>query len=310
MKGYFNKSYQWFGSKFRLLEQMLAIVLYKEEYYELFLGSGALFLNRRKSPVEVICDADANIVTLWKVIADPVKSEEFKEIFMMLPANKEIFETFKKMKKQGFVGLRDVEVAVMTFYVIVYSFDANRCNMRYAGKTQYWSEIEEKAKRQLVNNWDVWCHRAAQAEIINENALEVLERVKDHENAMIVLDPPYVKELLGDYCKNLYEIEFSDEDQVRMLQLIQNAKANILVCGYRGGNLLYDQYLNKEHGWRCYVIHDRLNKACRTGDVKGFAKEYVWCNYDIPHAACRKMNTQDYALSEEEVALYQKSKSS
>lgn len=304
MVNFFSKTYQYFGSKFRLLEQLIAVVLYKEEYYELFLGSGALFLNRRKSPVEVICDADANIVTLWKIIADPVKSEEFKRIFMELPANKEIFEAFKKMKKQGFVNVSAVEIAVMTYYVIVYSFDGNRKNMRYAGKQQYWKEIESKAKRQLEENWEMWCLRAAQATILNKNALEVLEQVKDHDNAMIVLDPPYVKELLGDYCKNLYQIEFTDEEQVRMLQIIQNAKANILVCGYRGGNLLYDQYLNKEHGWHCYLIHDRLNKACKTGDVKGFAKEYVWCNYDIPKAASRKMDIRDLVLSQAEVEYF------
>ncbi len=173
-----------------------------------------------------------------------------------------------------------------------------------AGKQQYWKEIESKAKRQLEENWEMWCLRAAQATILNKNALEVLEQVKDHDNAMIVLDPPYVKELLGDYCKNLYQIEFTDEEQVRMLQIIQNAKANILVCGYRGGNLLYDQYLNKEHGWHCYLIHDRLNKACKTGDVKGFAKEYVWCNYDIPKAASRKMDIRDLVLSQAEVEYF------
>ena len=299
----FQKTYQWFGSKFRLLEQMLVMALYKEEYYELFLGSGALFLNRRKSSKEVICDADRNIIILWKVIADSEMRKEFKKLFLRLPVNKEIFEAFKNLEKQGFSNVRDVEIAVMTYYVIVYSFDGNRSNMRFAGKPQQWIKMEEKAKRQLEENWNVWCYRAEQAQIINGNALDLLEQVKDHENAMIVLDPPYVKELLGDYKKDLYKIKFADEEQVRMLQMIQNAKANILLCGYRGGTLLYDQYLNKDHGWHCYIIHDRLNKACKTGATKGFVKEYVWCNYEIPQNAYKKMNGRDLALSEDEVRI-------
>lgn len=71
----------------------------------------------------------------------------------------------------------------------------------------------------------------------------------------MMLDPLYVEVLFGQYNKNLYRGKFSDIEQYQMLELIQDAKAKVLLCGYRGGNMLYDKFLNKSTNWHCYCMY-------------------------------------------------------
>lgn len=276
--------YQYFGSKYRLVNQLTGALLHGNVYVEPFAGSAAIYLNRALDCKNVLCDHDATITNMWRVVADKEKREEFFELFLNTPVDNQIFKGF--MNEEISEKKTDIERAVMTYYILVYSFDGNRKNMRFGSTPEKWNAMREKAVRDLKSNWTTWYSHAEKAEIINDNALKIIRRYKDREDVVMMLDPPYVKELIGKYCKDLYRSKFSDSEQHELLGLIRDARAKILLCGYRGGTLLYDQYLNKDSGWHCYCINDRLNKSCRTTAKKGFAKEYIWVNYELP-ADCR-----------------------
>lgn len=276
------KIYQYFGSKFRLTNQLTSALPHDRIYIEPFMGSASIYLNRSIDAKNILCDQDITITNMWRVVADKEKGEEFKELFLQTPVDNLIFKRCLGEEMEG----TEVEKAVKTYYILVYSFDGNRKNMRYGSKPEKWNSMHEKARRDLLGNWNTWYCHAERAEITNDNALNVIARYKDCEEAVMMLDPPYVKELLGKYCKDLYRSKFSDSEQHELLALIRDAKAKILLCGYRGETYLYDQYLNSASGWHCYCVNDRLNKSCRTTAKKGFAKEYIWVNYELP-ADCR-----------------------
>lgn len=296
------KLMQWLGSKFRLLPQFLAMVMDCEEYYELFIGAGSVFLNKQGSKVEVINDKDFGIATLWKVLGIEELAEKFYEKFMEMDVNKATFDYLVKQSVMSFPNMSDVDIAVAVYYITQFAFDGNRKNMRYAGDPEEWSAMEEAVKNELAYNWRDIKLRAQGATVLNADALEILELIKYRKNALILLDPPYVPELLGEN-KNLYDVKFTVEEQVRMLESVQNIEAKIIICGYRGASYLYDRYLNTDTGWRCYLVDDRLTKACKTGDIKGFAEEYVWTNFEIPTNARFVMDVTDWALSQKEADM-------
>lgn len=263
------------------------------------MGSGAVFLNKTPSEVDVICDADADIANLWRVLKDAEEREEFFEEFMKMTVSKELFNNIKQQKKLGYPNITKVQAAICTYYLIMYSFDGNRLNMRYRNKPENWKEMEIKAKRSLCNNWNAIVKRISNAIVLNENALNVLGIIKNREEATILLDPPYLPELLGSN-KHLYEVHFTEEEHVKMLELVQDAKARIIICGYRGVSCLYDRYLNKDTGWHCYVVDDRLLKSCQKKNKKDFATEFVWTNYKLAEDMRFFINITDWALTQKE----------
>ena len=289
-----NKTHPYMGSKLRITPQLTSVLPHEEKYAELFLGSAAVYMNRVADSTNILCDIDSAITNMWRVVSDDKKSLEFLHKFEKMDVDTIIFE--EALKYENASDFSDVDRAVMTYYTLVYSFDGNRKNMRYGGKPHEWNEMKVKGKRRLIENWEAWRYHASKAQIITDNGLHVLEEIKNDEKAVIMLDPPYVKELLGDYNKNLYRGRFSDMEQLEMLRSIQSAKAKIMLCGYRGGSMLYDQYLNKDTGWHCYCVNDRLTKSCRTGSKKGFAQEYIWVNYEIPEKCRYYFSTFDLAI--------------
>lgn len=299
------KLMQWLGSKYRLLPQFLTMISGCKEYFELFIGAGSVFLNKPKSKIEVINDKDFGISTLWKVLGTEKLSDEFYKKFMQLEVRKDIFDFFVKQSRLSFPNMSEVDIAVAVYYITQFAFDGNRKNMRFASKPDEWNNMEISVKNELKYHWNDIKEKARGAIVLNADALDVLEKIKNRKDATILLDPPYLAELLGGN-KNLYNVEFSVEEQIRMLECVQNAKSKIVLCGYRGGSYLYDRYLNSDKGWHCYLVDDRLTKACKTGDIKGFAEEYVWTNFEIPQGARFVMDITDWALSQEEAdTLYE-----
>lgn len=298
----YMKLMQWLGGKFRMLPQFLSMIEECEEYYELFIGSGAVFLNKEPSDIEVICDADSGIAILWKVLGDSDCNKIIYNTIMNLNLSKEQFDELIKMKKLGYKGLSEIEIAVITYYLTVYSFDSNRKNMRNGNFSERWDEMEDAVKRNLEEDWERITRRASNAIILNEDALKVLAVIKDRTNALILLDPPYVPELLGT-CKHLYEVRFDEDKQIEMLKLIQDAKAKIILCGYRGASFLYDRYLNKDNGWHCYLVDGEILKACQNTENKDFAQEFVWTNYELPDKAKYAMCVSDWVLTQAEADM-------
>ena len=80
----------------------------------------------------------------------------------------------------------------------------------------------------------------------------------------------------------IYKCELSEIQQIRLLKIIRNAKAKILLCGYKAekGIDLYDAYL-LPCGWKCYKLTD-VPKSAQNKSTKDIATEYVWCNYKLP----------------------------
>lgn len=272
-----NKFFRWYGGKIRMLEKLEALIPEHQIYMEPFIGSGALALNHIKSPVEIINDLDGDIANLFRVMSDREKGNELIERLSHVAYDRTVFDAAREEQKNNFKGYNSIEKAVLTYIMISQSFNAARSSFSKGGYAS-----TELYHQDMLDNLPRVYERLEHVKIFNVDALDLLECYVDNEKVFAFLDPPYRHDLRGKNANKIYKCELSEIQQIRLLKIIRNAKAKILLCGYKAekGIDLYDAYL-LPYGWKCYKLMD-VPKSAQNKATRDIATEYVWCNYELP----------------------------
>ena len=272
-----NKFFRWYGGKIRMLEKLEALIPEHQIYMEPFIGSGALALNHIKSPVEIINDLDGDIANLFRVMSDREKGNELIERLSHVAYDRTVFDAAREEQKNNFKGYNSIEKAVLTYIMISQSFNAARSSFSKGGYAS-----TELYHQDMLDNLPRVYERLEHVKIFNVDALDLLECYVDNEKVFAFLDPPYRHDLRGKNANKIYKCELSEIQQIRLLKIIRNAKAKILLCGYKAekGIDLYDVYL-LPYGWKCYKLMD-VPKSAQNKATRDIATEYVWCNYELP----------------------------
>jgi len=168
------------------------------------------------------------------------------------------------------VSDEDIEVARATWITLLQS----RNGMRRNWKGMKVGNEEAIYLNKLVRKYDL-PRRLKNVTVTNRDALEILKEIKDDEDAMIYLDPPYT--FHERTSNNLYQCEQDDEKQKKMVELIKDAKAHILVSGYK--NPIYDQVLNEANGWTSKLLMEVVKHSSSRRGIKPVAQEWIWKNY-------------------------------
>ena len=272
-----NKFFRWYGGKIRMLEKLEALIPEHQIYMEPFIGSGALALNHIRSPVEIINDLDGDIANLFRVMSDREKGNELIERLSHVAYDRTVFDAAREEQKNNFKGYNSIEKAVLTYIMISQSFNAARSSFSKGGYAS-----TELYHQDMLDNLPRVYERLEHVKIFNVDALDLLECYVDNEKVFAFLDPPYRHDLRGKNANKIYKCELSEIQQIRLLKIIRNAKAKILLCGYKAekGIDLYDAYL-LPYGWKCYKLMD-VPKSAQNKATRDIATEYVWCNYELP----------------------------
>lgn len=272
-----NKFFRWYGGKIRMLEKLEALIPEHQIYMEPFIGSGALALNHIRSPVEIINDLDGDIANLFRVMSDREKGNELIERLSHVAYDRTVFNAAREEQKNNFKGYNSIEKAVLTYIMISQSFNAARSSFSKGGYAS-----TELYHQDMLDNLPRVYERLEHVKIFNVDALDLLECYVDNEKVFAFLDPPYRHDLRGKNANKIYKCELSEIQQIRLLKIIRNVKAKILLCGYKAekGIDLYDAYL-LPYGWKCYKLMD-VPKSAQNKATRDIATEYVWCNYELP----------------------------
>lgn len=85
----------YFGGKQFMVNKILKIMPEHKRYLESFGGAGSVLLNK---PVryDIYNDINRNVVTLFNVLRDKEKFEEFKRLLYLTPFSREIHKNYKK----------------------------------------------------------------------------------------------------------------------------------------------------------------------------------------------------------------------
>ncbi len=116
--------------------------------------------------------------------------------------------------------------------------------------------------------------------VCNIDLNEIVDRYKDNEKAFIFLDTPYIGMYRGK--TDLYYNEFSSlKEHAMICQKVHDAKAAVMMCGYRapdGLPTLYDHLLGAN--FACYYLgqYCKLSQYVDKGESKDTAEEYIWTN--------------------------------
>lgn len=273
------RAWAYFGGKVHMVDRILSCL--PEGYtswYELFIGGGSVTFSKStpsSCKKEVINDYDMTIANFYRVLADETWGDWLIQELLYRGMGKDVFEKAKKYVVYHCFGSDNLELAVSTYIEIAQSFSAWRKN--YANGRDILT-YQNNIRKHLPKVRE----RLKSIDIRNEDALDILDSIKEDEGAMVYLDPPYRKELRNG---GGYRCELDTYQQIRLLKILQKCKCKIILSGYREETDidLYDSYL-LPYGFKVYKLCDVV-KSCQTKLQKDAGSEYIWCNYELPVGA-------------------------
>lgn len=279
-----------------------------ETYIEPFVGGGSMLLSLHKGRYkkEIINDRNIGIACLYKSLWMEERREKTLKALLKIEKSQDkgiAEEHWKEVKKYLMPEIRFsvfrekenyVKNCVNTFTLYSQSFNCSGLSYSHHKNPE---QYKRETKRNLLKvvetlkgrNLEVRCGDGM-------NCLEP-EYLRDPK-VQYFMDPPYV----GLYCSsrtNYLVTMLKLEEHIEMLEGIRNAKASIILCGYRppvkGVPCIYDVFLSKA-GWHCYKLEDTVKKSqviMKPGKKKDDASEYVWVNH-VPDDAKYYVSMQDY----------------
>lgn len=276
------------------------------KYIEPYVGGGGFFLSlpRGKYQEEYINDKNVGIAQLYKSLWLPERREKVFPALLDIdksPDKDIATEQWKKAKSEFVYNINSYKYKTDDYLkncvntYITYSQSFNCSGISYSHHKSP-EKYKFETRRNLLNVVNTL--RGRNLHINANDALDELydEELIDH-NVQYFLDPPYV----GLYCNsrtNYIVNSINLTYHIDLLFRIRNAKASIILCGYRpsveGVPCIYDVILSKS-GWHCYKIKETVKKSqiVKLGHKKTEATEYIWTNH-VPRRAAYYVSMHDY----------------
>ncbi len=268
-------AFGWYGGKFSHLDWLLPLLPKTTHYCEPFGGSAAVLLNREPSPVETYNDIDGEVANFFRVLRE--QKAALIEAIGLTPFSR---EEFRKAISEPLDGLSDLERA-RRFYVRARQVRTGLAQTATNGRWAYCRLTSRAGMAGAVSRWlgavealPEIAQRLLRVQIENDLAINVIRRY-DSEETLFYCDPPYPHESRGD--SNAYLYEMTNEDHLRLAEVLRNVKGKVALSGYHC-DLLDELYGN----WN---VHEANSKKIHS--VKTERTEVLWTNYILPETTPR-----------------------
>lgn len=256
------------GSKWNLAEWIIQHFPQDYEkmvYLEPFLGSGAVFFNKRPGAVETINDLDGDVVNLFQVLRE--RPEELKRAVELTPYSREEYNRSFEPCDEPIEKAR--RFMVRTNQAIGAKMDGkcgwrNHKQKKIGGTACKWSGVPETIDAAALRLRGDSTHLV---QIEKMDALRLIARYNSRD-VLMYIDPPYIRSTRK--SGRLYRFEMDADAHAALLRQIAQSRAHIIISGYE--NEMYNHYLD---GWRTDTIISQTTSADK-------AEEKIWINYDPP----------------------------
>lgn len=207
------------GGKSKIADWIISYFPPHRIYVEVFGGSGAVLLRKRRSEREVYNDIWDDIVCLFKTIRD--RGDELKQYLRKTPFSRTVFEEYvEKLASRSYES--DMEQATCVFYILRAGFSGERFSKTFI--TQAGREITYK---NVTNNLGLIVNRLQGVVIENMDFRELITKY-DSPDTFFYCDSPYI-----DTTQDFYEeFTFKDEDHEDLSRLLNNIEGKVIVSYY------------------------------------------------------------------------------
>lgn len=258
----------YYGAKLRIVGKIVQNLPPHNAWVEGFCGSAAVTLAKPPAPIEVINDADGEIVNVFEQLRS--NSEALCRAIALTPYAREEFE----LARSDAMSLDPLERArrflvrsMMTVNAAVaggcsgFSFSQSYARGSREARVNRWYNLPERLEKVV--------ERLRGVRIENRDARELLEMFADRPATLMYLDPPYFVKREHGYAIDARDLEF----HVGLLEQCKRAICMLLISAYQTET--YEDLLRPEDGWEKRMIETQ------TRDTTGadFARtEVLWMN--------------------------------
>lgn len=258
----------YYGAKQRIAKQIVDTLPPHHAWVEGFCGSAAITLAKAPAQIEVINDADGQIVNFFEQLRN--NSEKLCNSISLTPYAREEFEISRRIEPNLTPLERARRFLVATMMTINGTIGSQRCGFSFSQSyTRQGREARVNRWYNLPNRLEKVVERLRGVRIENLDACKLVEIFANRPATLLYLDPPYFVKRDHKYTIDANDSEF----HIKLLNACKNAKCMILISAYE--NSLYSEVLIPEDGWFKSTI------ATQTRDTKGkdYARtEVLWMN--------------------------------
>jgi len=265
---------RYFGAKWSIADWVVSKLPDTRLYVEVFGGSAAILLSRRRSHVEVFNDINGEVVHFWKVLRD--STEELARAVELTPFSRDEFELSFEPAEESLERARRF---------VVRSWQTRGGGYRKCSRSSWWylrdgvdcnspSQVWTRVPERLLHAAD----RVRQVLIEQDDWREILRRY-DCPGALFYLDPPYLR------GTRTYRAEYVDEmpsteQHEKLLESVLQLEGAVALSGRV--HELYDEALAD------WTRHD-TQQVSRAG---GHSTECLWLS---PSAVGRGLQGELFA---------------
>lgn len=245
---------RWHGGKWILGEWIISHFPEHRVYVEPFGGAASVLMQKPKSYAEIYNDIDDDVVNLFEVLRNPIRSKELRGQLALTP--------FSRVEHQNAYKVADdpTERARRLIIRSFMGFSSNGHNR--LGKTGFRAN-SNRSGTTPAGDWanypealEFFTARLNGVTIEHRDALDVM-RQHDGADTLHYLDPPYLPETRAlknpydlKYGGGMYAHEMTTEEHVSLLEALPTIEGMIVLSGYESG--LYKEALKD---WRRVERH-------------------------------------------------------
>lgn len=256
---------QYPGGKWMLAPWILEYAPTYKIYVEPFGGGGSVLLRKERSHIEIYNDLSKEVVILFKVLRD--RADELEKRIKLTPYSREDFISAYQYK-----GQNEITIACNLIIKITQSYGTDGFKTNYLPT---WRTSRERPHamcwRSFPDYIKGFCDRLQGVVIENIDALELIKKY-DTVDTWHYVDPPYVLDTRTE--KSLYEYEMTDQDHIKLADILHHTKGKVCLSGYD-----CDLYMQLYKDWLC--VKKQTHCAGVKEDKLSIRDEILWMNYDL-----------------------------
>jgi len=257
-------AFRYYGAKWRLAPEILKLFPPHGAYLEPCFGSGAVLAYKPPSKIEIVNDINGRIVNFFRVLRE--RPNDLVRLLNLTPYARDEFEACIEPASDPLEEAR-------RFYSVI-SMARSR-SILPGDQRRDWrrgfmgsSMAKEFAKTEHLLDWAA---RLKGVQIENEDALDLIERVRGLDY-LIYFDPPYLKETR--VLSNRYAYETTEQWHRNAAELLNRHDGPAIVSGYP--SKIYKE-LYEGNGWSVIDFRMSIDSPSRPDVI-----ERLWLSPNIP----------------------------